>query len=136
MKNKTNPCSVRFDIEQLEYIQKREKFGTNQQVVNFLLKAYWDVKHIPKNPFLEETNSLEPILAPQITHPIQSAIKKEETAVVSPVGGYKSELKDAKTVKEIEMTVKILKTDPNLTPREKIELELYAKEISKEMYTD
>lgn len=41
MIHKTKPTGVRFDIEKLEFIKKREKLETNQQVVDFLLNSYW-----------------------------------------------------------------------------------------------
>ena len=51
MVKKTSPTGIRFDIEHLDYIKIREKLKSPQEVVNFLLEAYWNVWHIPKNPF-------------------------------------------------------------------------------------
>lgn len=51
MINKTKPTGVRLNLDQLNFIKTREKLASPQQVVNFLLKAYWDVWHVPKNPF-------------------------------------------------------------------------------------
>lgn len=49
---------------------------------------------------------------------------------------YKLELKEAKTINEIAASVKAAKNEINLSPKEKLFLENYAKELSKEMYSD
>ena len=38
---KTTPSGIRFDIEKLAFIQKRENVPTKQKVVDFLLNKYW-----------------------------------------------------------------------------------------------
>jgi hypothetical protein len=41
MKKRTDPSSVRFDIDKLEFIKKREKLTSSQQVIDFLMNDYW-----------------------------------------------------------------------------------------------
>lgn len=38
---KSSPSGVRFDLEKLAFIQKRENLPTKQKVVDFLLNDYW-----------------------------------------------------------------------------------------------
>ena len=38
---KTTPSGIRFDIEKLAFVQKRENLPTKQKVVDFLLNKYW-----------------------------------------------------------------------------------------------
>lgn len=39
---KSSPTGIRFDIEQLEFVQKKEpKLTTKQKVVDFLLNKFW-----------------------------------------------------------------------------------------------
>lgn len=40
-KTKSGPTGIRFDLEKVDYIKKRENLTTNQQVVNFLTEKYW-----------------------------------------------------------------------------------------------
>lgn len=49
---------------------------------------------------------------------------------------YKSELEFATNIEEIQATIKSAKGESDLSIQEKIKLESYAKELSKEMYTD
>lgn len=41
MGNKSEPSSIRFDLEKLEFISKREGLEGRQRVVNFLFDDYW-----------------------------------------------------------------------------------------------
>lgn len=38
---KSTPSGIRFDLEKLAFIQKRENLATKQKVVDFLLNDYW-----------------------------------------------------------------------------------------------
>lgn len=135
---KSNPFSVRADIEKLGYLKKREKLQTNQSVLDFLLDAYWGIHHLkPQNPFsIEPTNSLEPISAPKPIQNIVTPTKQPETPNLGLFDALKTELGEAKTIREIENVLKAIKLEPNLSPKQKLSLEAYAKEVSKEMYTD
>lgn len=125
MINKTSPSGIRFDLDQLEYIKKREKLHTPQQVVNFLLKAYWDVWHVPKNPFnIEQTTQILPT----------TDGNKSAPATYVPVdqfAAYENEFKACQSVEQIEKAVKVMKKDTQLTPAQKTKLDLTAREISK-----
>jgi hypothetical protein len=48
MKTK-KPTSVRFEEDHLQFIQEKEKLETKQDVVDFLLNAYWEMYH-PRKP--------------------------------------------------------------------------------------
>lgn len=41
MANKSNPIGIRFDLEKLNFVRVREKLGSNQKVVDYLLNDYW-----------------------------------------------------------------------------------------------
>lgn len=38
---KSNPVSVRFDLEKVEFVKTAENLKTSQNVVDFLLDKYW-----------------------------------------------------------------------------------------------
>jgi len=44
---RTNPIGVRFDPDKLDFIKKREKLESNQQVVDLLINRYWWEHKIP-----------------------------------------------------------------------------------------
>lgn len=123
MKNKSNPSSVRFDVEQLEYIKKRERLQSNQSVIDFLLKAYWDVWHIPKNPFQIEGNS------PSL--PLKAEVKELEPKPIdlpkiSLFDAYKAEILETTYSGDLEKVMKAINSDPMPTTLQKRQL----KEIS------
>jgi hypothetical protein len=39
--NKSKPSGVRFDLEKVEFLKKKENLNTFQKVVDFLLNKYW-----------------------------------------------------------------------------------------------
>lgn len=53
IKQKSDSSSVRFNLEHLDFIKKREvSLKTSQQVVDFLLEAYYKTYSVqPSNPF-------------------------------------------------------------------------------------
>lgn len=42
--NKTQPTSIRFDQQKLDFLKKRENIKSPQKIVNFLLDDYW-IRH-------------------------------------------------------------------------------------------
>jgi len=44
---KTTPTGIRFDIEKLDFVQKKEMLPTKQKVVDFLLNKYWWENKVP-----------------------------------------------------------------------------------------
>ena len=59
-----------------------------------------------------------------------------EQKTVSGFDDFMIQLKDCRTITEIENVVKEIKVSAFLAPREKLMLENHAKDLSKEMYTD
>ncbi len=45
--NKSNPFSIRVDLEKFDFVKKREKLDTGQQTVDFLLNKYWWENKLP-----------------------------------------------------------------------------------------
>lgn len=74
-----------------------------------------------------------------ITDPLPQSNVVHNTLPPKPLeslyNSFRLELKEAKTVKEIEKIMSRVKAEA-MVPRDKMMLESYAKELSKEMYTD
>jgi len=121
---KSKPSGIRFNLEHERIALMRSKKKTRQQLVDFLLENY--VKG--ENPITERAEiKSEPFKFNQpMIKPMPS----------NPINDYKIELKDAKTIAEIEAIMKVIKNDFILTARDKLMFENYAKVLSKEMYTD
>lgn len=82
----------------------------------------------------EPTNQIKPITEQKpLTNTVINTIPVQP--LISPYNGFRIELKDAKTIKEIEKIMERVKAEA-MIPQEKLALEAYAKEVSKDMYTD
>lgn len=155
---KTSPSGVRFDKEQLEFIQKKEpKLTTKQKVVDFLLNKFWWENKVSK-PNHKGLPPDEPIYAAatpdaydgkkmdRITHdePAQwqepkSAITglppKAEIAGIGNADDFQDEILATTMSIELEAVMKRVKTA--LLPfSAKQRLEAIAKEHSKDFFTD
>lgn len=119
MAKKTDPTGVRFDTDQLDFIKMREKLQSPQQVVSFLLKAYWDVWHVPKNPFN--------ISEPEQPHK-EEIINKTDLPTYD---GYEAEIKAAGSIDEIKKVVSASAKDSDLAGWQKENIKKYGIEISK-----
>lgn len=84
----------------------------------------------------EPTNQIKPITEPQKQTNVVFSVPPKEQPTIGLFDAYKKDLATKSTVKQIELLVKVIKLDSNLTIPEKIQLEAYGKELSKEMYTD
>ncbi len=136
---KSKPSGIRFNLEQERIAFMRTGKKTRQQLVDFLLENY--VKG--ENPVMERLSIQDFTKSTNQIHPVTD-IKPIQNTIVSVTGlppkaslfdDFKAELKDAKTIQQVEEIMKRAKGEV-FTPRQKIELETYAKEISKEMYSD
>jgi len=135
---KSAPSGIRFDIEQLEFIQKREsKLNTKQKVVDFLLNKYWweqKVSLTPNHKGLPPTSELRPMVTPEKTYTISASIPT--APVMSQEDAYKADLKAARTINDVQYIVKLAKEDTMLSMQAKARIEKYGQEISKTMYND
>ena len=131
----------------------REKLTSKQQVIDLLVNKYWWEHKLPiptpkespplylKEQFVindlnEPTNQIKPITDSQKQTNVVLNVAPKETPAIGLFDAYKKDLATKSTVKQIELLVKVIKLDANLTVPEKIQLEAYGKELSKEMYTD
>lgn len=94
------------------------------------------------NPIMERsiqdltqpTNQIKPITdIKTITNTVINTIPV--TPLISPYNSFRERLKNAKYIKEVSDIMNEVRAEAML-PREKQQLEAYAKEVSKEMYTD
>jgi len=155
--NKSKPSGVRFDLEQLDFIQKREpKLNTKQKVVDFLLNKYWWEQKVDTKPNhkglppeelnnmpnyqeatpaafdgkMKRTNLDDPAMWAEAKSPITGLPPK-----LSLFDDFMTELNKATTIPQVEDIMKRAKGEV-FTPRDKIALEAHAKEVSKEMFND
>lgn len=138
---KTSPSGVRFDKEQLEFIQKKElKLTTKQKVVDFLLNKYWwenkvavpNHKGLPPEesvaPESENKAIVAPIVKTEVVMP-PKPISEAETSVID----FEGRLRAVKSMEEGERIMKEVKS-ALLTGRQKQYLEAVAKEVSENMF--
>jgi hypothetical protein len=116
LKKKTNPTSVRFNIEDLDFCMQETGKRTKQELVDFLLSDFKFKKEngaaiTPSFPSKKE-----------ITHaPIQR---------VSQYDAYYSDLQACNTCKEIEVVMNEANKDKELTGVERVNLDKMAKEMA------
>ncbi len=120
---KTKPTGIRFDEEQLKFIQDREKIYSYQKVVNFLLSEYWmkyNGKWVLKEDLPQSKNN-------------QQQIKQITTnQIVNQYEAYENELKLTQSILQIETIMREVKKDSSLNSFEKSKLELTAKTIGQQ----
>jgi hypothetical protein len=119
-------CRVRY----FQKFGKKEKGLTAKQQLNVIYNKILDVLDSGSlsKPIKDDLKATLPI-------PVQSYHQQVEMPVIASVGSLKIELKDCRTIAEIESVMSKIKSEP-LLPRERQQLEAYAKELSKEMYND
>jgi len=151
---KTKPSGVRFDKEQLEFIQKKEpKLTTKQKVVDFLLNKFWwefkvakpSHKGLPPENLNDMPNYQNPVselssLPNYSVHDIQPQVE-----VKSPITGlapklsdfdkFSEQLRQAKSKRDVE---RIMKDSVGgiMFPRERLALKAVADEVSDDMFND
>jgi hypothetical protein len=126
---KSKPSGIRFDLEQLEFIQKREsKLNTKQKVVDFLLNKYWWEQKIDAKP---NHKGLPPEYdAPKIENPIHDESPMFSQPKINQYDAYYLEISETNSVEEIEAVVREIKKD-NIPDWQKRKLEQLAVEKSK-----
>jgi hypothetical protein len=150
---KSTPSGIRFDLEQLGFIQNKEpKLTTKQKVVDFLLNKFWwenkvakpTHRGLPPNkiPYTSATpDAFDGKKMDKVTYdePGQWQEPKSITTGLSPkisdFDNMTDELNACSTIPQIESVMKKVKSSL-LTPKERLLLESHAKEISKEMFND
>jgi hypothetical protein len=119
---KTNPTSIRFDVEKFDFIKESEKLGTAQKVVDFLLDKYWwetktvKTTQMPPNGFDSAT----------ISKNVKDEPPKFIVPKISEYEAYSEELKNAVSVEQIKGISRAAKADSMLTPAEKVKIEQLA----------
>ncbi len=138
---KTTPSGIRFDKEQLEFVQKKEpKLTTKQKVVDFLLnKFWWDNKvAIPSHKGLppeevvisENKAIIAPVLESTVVMP-----PKPQSELISSVNEFERRLRAIKSSSEGEAIMREVKAA--LMPYgQKQYLDKVAKEVSEGMFND
>ena len=122
-KLRTDPSSVRFDKEKLDFIMKKEKLTSKQQVIDLLVNKYWWEFKIPvpshkeSPPLTLKQNSDETDVKPM---PVSSE-------------NFKEKIKIARSVAEIESLVAKASKDPELTAWQKDIIKKYGIEISRNL---
>jgi hypothetical protein len=136
---KSKPTGIRFNLEQERIAFMRTKKKTRQQLVDFLLENYIKgenpvVERMGIQDFTKPTNQVNPITD---VKPIQNTTVSITglPPKVSLFDDFISELKECRTIEQVEAVMKRVKGEA-FVPRERVALENFAKEISKEMYND
>lgn len=114
---RSKPASIRFDPEKLELVKRREKLGSAQKAVDFLMDAYWWNNKLILAPAMNATAQTLPYVVPQ--------------APKTPFEAYEYEIKNAGTLEELERTGILLEKDLTIMPADKLKLREIAKNKAK-----
>lgn len=115
---KTNPTSIRFDTEKLEFVKNKEGLTTPQKVVDFFLDGYW---------WRNKLNTGQPSISPP-AHPIIPDIP-----MVSPYEAYKLDLTAAGSIEAIKKIVKASEKDSGLAEWQKKQIETIGIHLSQKL---
>jgi len=133
---KTKPSGVRFDKEQLEFIQKKEpKLTTKQKVVDFLLNKFWWENKVA---IVSHKGLPQVYDSPKIENPIHDEPKSPITGLppkLSDFDKFELELRSAKSKAQV---IEIMKRSVGgiMFPRERLALKAVADEVSDDMFND
>jgi hypothetical protein len=79
---KSTPSGIRFDLEKLAFIQKRENLSTKQKVVDFLLNDYWWKW---KNPIVTAKETPPLTLKAEPAETPMFSVKPQQSANYAPI---------------------------------------------------
>lgn len=138
---KSNPTGIRFDKEQLEFIQKKEpKLTTKQKVVDWLLNKFWweykvavpSHKGLPPDEPTQSENKT--IVAPVIESTVVMP-PKPESPIIASVNEFEKRLRAIKSASEGESIMREIKVALMPLPQKQY-LERVAKEVSGNFFND
>jgi hypothetical protein len=124
-KLRTDPSSVRFDREKLEFIMKRESLSSKQQVIDLLVNKYWWEFKMPI-PTHKESPPLD--LKP---------VFNEDTKIEKPrpektFQEYKEDINSAGSASAIEKIVNISARDVSLADWQKRQIREFGVHVSQQ----
>lgn len=113
---KTTPTGIRFDIDKLAFVQKRENVPTKQKVVDFLLNKYWWENKIP-TVTAKEAPPLSLKTERVVDEPIE--LPKPKIALKRTPAHWVELRRECADADEFAQWLENLENDPHLTAREK-----------------
>lgn len=138
--NKTSPTGVRFDIEKLDFVQKREKLETNQKVVDFLLNKYWweykvAVPTYKESPPLHLRNQTvqKSAIVPIDDEPLSFDKLRQQIAVPAATNDFFGEMNRAESLEELEAIGRRIKAS-GMTWKEQQRYHEYGKQIANKKF--
>lgn len=136
---KTNNHSVRFDKDDFEFICKREGLQKGQKIVDFLLSEYCKLYRVENTSVFATTKEVydAPKLPINFKHdePPMFPLPKPESMFSAPVDKFqehKSNITYSDSKKELVANVTAMKKEMFLNNKQKMELEIYAKQVMEE----
>lgn len=139
MKEKTATSGVRYKINDLEFIKKKERLNTLQEVVYFLMSEYLKLYKVEKVSIFSAPKDVYdgPRLPNNFTHdePPMFPLPKPESMFSAPVDKFKEHKNNitySDSKKELVANVTAMKKDMFLNNKQKMELEAYAKQVMEE----
>lgn len=118
---KTNPTSIRFDSDKFDFVKGTEKLGTAQKVVDFLLDKYWWEKKVGQAPATTQNKTD----SDHISQNVVNTATRIEVPKISQFEAYCVEIKNAASIDSVRQIVRTAKVDSDLSPTEKIKIEQF-----------
>jgi len=137
---KTKPIAIRFNIEKLEFLMTQRKINSIQENVDYLLDRFWwemggdvlAVKPTEKitGQWVHKDQSPKPISSG--VESVQPKLNKLEPTTLSLHESYKREFNNARSADDIAVTLREMKKEKDLTPKDKLDLDCYATKVFNE----
>jgi len=115
---KSPPKSVRFDLEKMDFAMRSEHITSPQRLVDFLLTDYWYRKRVVVQDLTKPNIEAKPPSNPLSNFSINTQL--------SGVNGYLAEIEAAKTLTDIENTMKEVEKDKKLNAPERLRIKTAA----------
>lgn len=130
---KSTPSGIRFDLDKLAFVQKRENLPTKQKVVDFLLNEYWwkwkvptvTAKEVPPMGLKTEVKD----------EPLSFDAMKANLSPVPAANNFYREMDAAEDLQELEAIGRKIKAS-GMSWKEQAPYHAYGQNIARKKFTD
>ena len=132
MKEKTATSGVRYKINDIEFIKKRQGLKTLQEVFYFLVGEYIKLYRVEKPSIFTPTQPKD-FGDSEIRTEIKDEVgqSKVQTEIIDPIQIYKQEFLEAQTQEQLERSYRAMEKEP-MVWKSKVELRQLANKIREE----
>lgn len=126
----TKTSGIRFKVEDMTFVQKRENLDTVQKVFTFLMNEYLKLYRIEKKSVYAVNNQIE---EKSINIPTtKTEYRDNEPSFIDPFEFYKYQFSESQSIDELTRNVALMKKDNAIMWKQRTALEAFAVQVQQE----